>query len=160
MGSKTFNALNLDALKLNVVSGAATATSIAVTGIVTADHVMSVEVDPENYFALVDGADSATSIAVTGLLTTDELIQVLELETSTNNPADRTAEASISSAGNIQLSTTDTTSDKLAVLYKRPAADLTSEASIHSDGNLQLSTTITTGRTLRVRWYDVSAAEA
>lgn len=66
--------------------------------------------------ALVDGAAADTNIAVTGIKMTDELYMVIEFATSTNDPTERTATCSITSAGNIQC-TVDTSSDKLQVLW-------------------------------------------
>lgn len=66
--------------------------------------------------ALVTGATADTNIAIAGILTTDELLMVLEFATSTNDPTDQTANASITSDGNIQV-TTATASDSLMVLW-------------------------------------------
>ena len=65
----------------------------------------------------VDGAAATTNIAVTGILAIDTLISVIEVTVTTAALVDRTAEASITSDGNIQLSTTDTTGDCLLVLW-------------------------------------------
>lgn len=65
----------------------------------------------------VAGDTATTNIPVTGILTTDTLISVIEVTVTTAALVDRTAEASITSDGNIQLSTTDTTSDFLLVTW-------------------------------------------
>jgi hypothetical protein len=82
--------------------------------------------------ALVNGAAAATNIAISGIATTDLLVQVIEL-TSGAVSALRGGEASITSAGNIQLSTTNTTGKTLLVLwFDRPAtltATLTASSS-------------------------------
>lgn len=68
----------------------------------------------------VAGAAAVTNIAVSGIATADVLVAVLQADISGGNVVDiidRTSEASITSAGNIQLSTTATTGDKLIVLY-------------------------------------------
>ena len=70
-------------------------------------------------FTLTDGAAANTNITVAGIATEDTLIgvQEFEAETGTYAPTDRTSEASITSAGYIQLSTTTTASDKLLVIW-------------------------------------------
>lgn len=75
--------------------------------------------------AVVDGAADAVDIAVSGIATTDTLVAVTRFEISTGNVvdvSDVTGEAAITSAGNIQLDTTDTTGDRLQVLYFDAAA--------------------------------------
>lgn len=70
---------------------------------------------------VVAGAAAVTDIALAGALTTDSLLSVLRLDRSasaaTINLIDVTAEAAITSAGHLQLSTTDTTGDTLIVLW-------------------------------------------
>lgn len=65
------------------------------------------------------GAGVDTNIAVTGIKTGDTLVSVLRLNrdaTAANiDITDVTSEASITSDGNIQLDTTDTTGDRLIV---------------------------------------------
>jgi len=70
-------------------------------------------------FTLTDGAADATDIDVSGIATEDTLIGVQEFEAEAGSyaPTDRTSEASITSAGHIQLSTTSTADDKLLVIW-------------------------------------------
>lgn len=72
-------------------------------------------------FAIVNGAGAATNIAVSGIATEDTLIFVHECAASSGAPTDRTAQCTITSAGNIQCSQA-TTSDKLAILYHDASA--------------------------------------
>ena len=69
--------------------------------------------------ATVAGSTALTNIAVTGIKLVDTLQSVIEIATTTGIPTDRTAETSITSDGNIQLSTTNTPRDKLIVQYWR-----------------------------------------
>lgn len=64
---------------------------------------------------LVDGAAADTNIPITGIAAEDTLVSVIEWNAGV--PTDRTADASITSAGNIQLSTTNSTGNKLDVLW-------------------------------------------
>lgn len=69
---------------------------------------------------VVAGAGATTNIAVTGIATVDTLLSVLQLVgagSDVTDIADRTGEASITSAGNIQLSSTDTSGSKLIVVW-------------------------------------------
>lgn len=75
---------------------------------------------------VVDGAAAATNIAITGIKTDDKLVAVMKLDftlaegtpnTRDWTQADLTSEASITSDGNIQLSTTATTGAILLVFY-------------------------------------------
>jgi len=66
---------------------------------------------------VVAGDAAATDIPVAGIKTTDTLQSVIEFKPATPAVIDRTSEASITSDGNIQLSTTDTTSSQLTVSY-------------------------------------------
>lgn len=70
---------------------------------------------------VVAGTTSATNIAVTGIATEDTIVSCLRLNrdaTAANiDIADVTAEANITSAGNIQLTTTNTTGDTLIVVW-------------------------------------------
>ena len=77
-------------------------------------------------FTVVNGAAAATNIAVTGIATADKIVGVVKLDftlsegtpnTRTWDAADLTSEASITSAGNIQMSTTNTTSEILLVFW-------------------------------------------
>ncbi len=72
--------------------------------------------------ATVAGTTATTNIAVTGIATEDILVSVVEIATTTGIPTDRTGEASITSAGNIQLASTDTSSDKLIVHWHDASA--------------------------------------
>lgn len=70
--------------------------------------------------ALIAGG-SAGDHTVTGIKTTDELIAVFEQDGTSGLLTDLTSEFSISAADTINNAAgTDTTSDKLLVLYKRP----------------------------------------
>lgn len=82
-GSRVLNALNLDALVCEVVSGADSATSIAVANITSSDYIWQVVYEASNQ------------------ITTSNLV----------------SEASVTSAGNIQLSSTNTSSGKLTVWW-------------------------------------------
>lgn len=64
--------------------------------------------------ATVAGALAATNIALAGAKTTDHIVSVIEYAAGV--PTDRTAEASIPTDGNLQLSTTDTSGDTLVVM--------------------------------------------
>ena len=70
---------------------------------------------------VVAGTTAAANIAVSGIATTDKIVAVVRVDldaTAANiDVDDLTSEASITSAGNIQLSTTNTTSDKLIVFW-------------------------------------------
>lgn len=81
------------------------------------------EAVPENIkTSLVNGTTATTNIAVTGIVTTDKLLRVLHF-TSGALTADLTSEASITSNGNIQLGSTDTSGDQLLVeWFDKPAA--------------------------------------
>ena len=77
-------------------------------------------------FTVVNGAAASTNIAISGIATSDKIVGVAKLDftlaegtpnTRTWEASDLTSEASITSAGNIQLSTTDTTGEVLLVLW-------------------------------------------
>ena len=77
-------------------------------------------------FTVVNGAAAATNIAVTGIATSDKIVSAVKLDftlaegapnTRTWEASDLTSEASITSAGNIQLSTTDTSNEVLLVFW-------------------------------------------
>ena len=72
--------------------------------------------------AVVAGTTANTNIAVTGILVSDVLAAVVRLNrdaTAANiDISDVRSEASITSNGNIQLSTTNTTGDSLLVLWQ------------------------------------------
>ena len=77
-------------------------------------------------FTVVNGATSATNIAVTGIATSDKIVSVVKLDftlsegtpnTRTWEASDLTSEASITSSGNIQLSTTNTSAEVLLVFW-------------------------------------------
>lgn len=63
---------------------------------------------------VVAGAAADTDIAIAGIKVTDTILSVIEFAAGV--PTDRTSVASITSAGNIQL-TVDTTGDSLLVSY-------------------------------------------
>ena len=71
--------------------------------------------------AVVAGTTSVANIAISGIATTDKIVAVVRVDldaTAANiDVDDLTSEASITSAGNIQLSTTNTTGDKLIVFW-------------------------------------------
>lgn len=62
------------------------------------------------------GALPVTNIPITGINVTDTLLSVIA-SPATGIPVDRTAQVTITSAGNIQLSTTDTTGQALTVMW-------------------------------------------
>ena len=63
------------------------------------------------------GAAVDTNIAVTGIALDDTLVAVIEIDIAGDAVAIRTAEAAITSAGNIQLDTTNTTASHLLILW-------------------------------------------
>jgi hypothetical protein len=71
--------------------------------------------------ALVSGTTASTNIAVAGIETGDELSAVIGFDPDNATPADQvqnfSGEASITSDGNIQLGTTNTTGFDLLVLW-------------------------------------------
>lgn len=78
--------------------------------------------------AVVAGAAAVTNIPIAGILTGDALVGVVQFDLAADtgssatgnkvqNVVDRTSEASITSNGNIQLSTTVTTGDVLLVIW-------------------------------------------
>ena len=77
-------------------------------------------------FTVVNGTTAATNIAISGIATTDKIVSVVKLDftltegtpnTRAWDASDLTSEASVTSAGNIQLSTTDTLGEILLVLW-------------------------------------------
>lgn len=79
-------------------------------------HVHQIQV------AVAAGAAVATDIPIAGIEPGDRLLAVLQMQPPTAASgdaivADRIDETSITSAGNIQLTTTDTTGNQLLVLY-------------------------------------------
>lgn len=71
-------------------------------------------------FTSVAGAGTATNIAVSGIATEDTLLAVIHFQTTTYTPStilNLVAEATITSAGNIQLSSTNTTGGRLLVIW-------------------------------------------
>ena len=75
---------------------------------------------------VVNGAAANTNMAVSGITTTDKLVSVVKLDftlaegtpnTRTWEASDLTSEGSITSNGNIQLSTTNTTAEVLLVFW-------------------------------------------
>ena len=77
-------------------------------------------------FTVVNGAAAATDITIAGIAAADKIVGVAKLDftlsegtpnTRTWEASDLTSEASVTSAGNIQLSTTNTTSEVLLVLW-------------------------------------------
>jgi len=65
--------------------------------------------------AVVAGAAAVTNIAVAGMMAVDTIQSVLMFATGV--PSDVTADASITSDGNIQLATTVSTGNTLVVSY-------------------------------------------
>lgn len=66
------------------------------------------------------GAAINTNIPIPGIEPGDQLVGVIQFTETTGNftgAEDRLAEAKITSAGNIQLTTTDTTGTTLLVIY-------------------------------------------
>ena len=77
-------------------------------------------------FTVVNGTTAATNIALSGIATSDKIAGVVKLDftltegtpnTRAWDASDLTSEASVTSAGNIQLSTTDTSGEILLVLW-------------------------------------------
>ena len=70
---------------------------------------------------IVAGTTATTNIAVAGIQTHDDILYVAHISTTASvaTIVDITSEASVTSDGNIQLSTTDTSSDSLMVFWKR-----------------------------------------
>ncbi len=77
-------------------------------------------------FTVVNGAAANTDIAISGIATADKIVGVAKLDftlsegtpnTRTWGASDLTGEASVTSAGNIQLNTTNTTNEVLLVLW-------------------------------------------
>lgn len=68
---------------------------------------------------LLDGAAATTDIAVTGIATSDTIIWCGHITTKAaiDSLVDITSEVSITSAGNIQLSSTATTNDQLWLFW-------------------------------------------
>lgn len=66
-----------------------------------------------------DGASATTDIAISGIATEDVILWVDHISTKADNATvvDISSEVSITSAGNIQLSSTDTSSDLLRVVW-------------------------------------------
>lgn len=64
---------------------------------------------------VVNGTTAATNIAVSGIALVDTLVSVIMFTAGV--PSDVTADASITSAGNIQLATVDSTGNKLQVMW-------------------------------------------
>lgn len=72
---------------------------------------------------VADGALPATNITLTGVKANDTLVSVIHFEAGAPT-ADMVAEASITADDTIQLSTTDTTGDKLVVTWLAKPAGL------------------------------------
>ncbi len=77
-------------------------------------------------FTVVNGAAANADIAIAGIAAADKIVGVAKLDftlsegtpnTRTWEASDLTSEASVTSASNIQLSTTNTTSEVLLVLW-------------------------------------------
>lgn len=70
-------------------------------------------------FSLLAGTTATTNIAVTGIATSDSIIFCAHISTAAAiaTMADITSEVSVTSAGNIQLSSTDTSSDALLLIW-------------------------------------------
>lgn len=70
-------------------------------------------------FNLLDGAAADTNIAVTDIATDDTVVFCIHISTKAAiaTMADITSEVVILSAGNIQLTTTSTTSDQLLLIW-------------------------------------------
>ena len=69
--------------------------------------------------SVLAGTTAATNIAVTGIVTTDEIIWCGHISTAAAiaTLADITSEVSITSDGQVQLSSTDTSSDALLLFW-------------------------------------------
>ena len=102
---------------------------VAILADLTALRSYSINLMPNLKFAVVAGAAATTNIAISGIATTDTVLFVLRNAAGTFT--DVTSEASITSAGNIQLSTTNTTGSTLVVVWfdrpTNPTLTLTAE---------------------------------
>lgn len=69
--------------------------------------------------SVLAGTTATTNIAVTGIATSDKIVWCGHLSTAAAiaTLADITSEVSVTSAGNIQLSSTDTSSDALLLFW-------------------------------------------
>lgn len=70
-------------------------------------------------FALLAGTTATTDIAVTGIVTTDKIVWCGEFTSTASiaSLADRTSETSITSNGQIQLASTNSTSNSLLLIW-------------------------------------------
>lgn len=93
-----------------------------------ADLVAAIQELQRLKFSVVSGASNAANIAVSGITTQDTLVAVLRFDVAADTGTSATgnkvqavggllSEASITSNGNVQLSTTDTTGDTLVVVW-------------------------------------------
>jgi hypothetical protein len=71
---------------------------------------------------VVAGANSATNIAVADITTSDTLLLVIYQAADNTLTANYESQASVTSAGNIQLSTNSTASGQLLVVWHKASA--------------------------------------
>lgn len=150
----------LQGLKLKVVAGGTANANLTLTGIATADVLVAVlePASDEAKQTLVAGAAAVTNIAVAGITTSDKLTAVWEQDGTSGLLTDRTSDASITSAGNIQLGVTNSTGNKLLVFWEQAAAeavDRTSVATIHAADTVRVNAD-TSGKSLLVLYVDVA----
>ena len=69
-------------------------------------------------WAVVSGAAANTNIAISGLRLDAQILAVIMVAAGV--PSDVGSEVVIASAGNIQLTTTNSTGNKLMVMYEQP----------------------------------------
>lgn len=180
--NKKWKVLRDSLLKKAVISGGS-AGNLTVTGIATTDTLLAVlQVDLAASFgtlkkAIIAGG-SAGNLTLTGIATTDTLIEVVrydvELDTGTGasgnkvaGVTDITSEFTISATNTINnTGGTDTSGDRLEVLYMTPAtaaqgfADLTSEFTISATNTINnTGGTATTGDKLLVLYESRDAVE-
>ena len=82
--------------------------------------------------AVVNGGNANANIPVPGILAGDSIASVVEFETGTNNPTDRTAGADIAADGQIRINVA-TNNDRLHVLWReapRYAAGIVRQAGV------------------------------
>lgn len=169
----TFAGYNTRMVNYKTVAGAAATTNIDVTNLDGSDIdtkaiILSAKVVvPSTYKAnlkttVVAGTTATTNIAVSGIATSDILRRVLMFAAGV--PSDVTAEASITTAGNIQLATTNSTGNTLVVEWNDVSllpvnVDITDQVSVTTKGHIQVSTDATTGFNIDLIWLDPTASE-
>lgn len=174
----TFGTFNTRMINYDTVAGTTAATNIPLhnldgsdvsTKAVILNAKVSVPVDYTlaNKLNVLNGTLATTNIAVASIATADTILECLHYSVSggnLNGIADLTSEVSITSAGNIQLSTTDTSGDLLVLKWQDASLlpdtwDITNQIVIPTTGNIQVSTDDTTGFNIDLIWLDPTAVE-